>query len=55
VSAALIMAWWGIALPLGFAVVRKVGIEHVGAEGHGSGNVQEGNEAGRKTGDVEKA
>ena len=33
VSAGLIMAWWGIALPLGFLVVRKVGIEHVGAEG----------------------
>jgi hypothetical protein len=29
VSAGLIMAWWGIALPLGFVVVRSVGIEHV--------------------------
>lgn len=32
VSAGLIMAWWGIALPLGFLVVRGVGIEHTGAE-----------------------
>jgi len=30
VSAGLIMAWWGIALPLGFLVVRMIGIEHVG-------------------------
>ncbi|UPX16442.1 uncharacterized protein EKO05_0006841 [Ascochyta rabiei] len=34
VSAGLIMAWWGIALPAGFLVVCKVGIEHVGAEGY---------------------
>ncbi|OAL47410.1 MFS general substrate transporter [Pyrenochaeta sp. DS3sAY3a] len=34
ISAGLIMAWWGIALPLGFLVVRKIGIEHVGAEGY---------------------
>lgn len=34
VSAGLIMGWWGIALPLGFLVVRKVGIDHVGAEGY---------------------
>jgi hypothetical protein len=34
VSAGLIFAWWGIALPLGFFVVRKVGIVHVGAEGY---------------------
>lgn len=34
VSAGLIFAWWGIALPLGFFVVRKVGIIHVGAEGY---------------------
>jgi hypothetical protein len=32
VSAGLIMAWWGIALPLGFVVVRSVGIEHVGVQ-----------------------
>lgn len=32
VSAGLIMAWWGIALPLGFVVVRRIGTEHVGAE-----------------------
>ncbi|KAJ4987136.1 duf895 domain membrane protein [Stagonosporopsis vannaccii] len=34
VSAGIIMAWWGVALPLGFVVVRQVGIEHVGAEGY---------------------
>ncbi|KAF2791865.1 hypothetical protein K505DRAFT_247965 [Melanomma pulvis-pyrius CBS 109.77] len=34
VSAGLIFAWWGIALPLGFFVVRQVGIVHVGAEGY---------------------
>ncbi|KAH7110900.1 major facilitator superfamily domain-containing protein [Dendryphion nanum] len=34
VSAGLIFAWWGIALPLGYLVVRKVGILHVGAEGY---------------------
>ncbi|KAF2034204.1 hypothetical protein EK21DRAFT_85645 [Setomelanomma holmii] len=33
-STGLILAWWGITLPLGFLVVRKVGIEHVGAEGY---------------------
>lgn len=32
VSAGLIMAWWGIALPLGFVVVRKIGSEYVGVE-----------------------
>lgn len=37
VSAGLIMAWWGIALPLGFVVVRRIGTEHVGAEGSGLG------------------
>lgn len=34
VSAGLIFAWWGIALPLGYLVVRKIGIVHVGAEGY---------------------
>lgn len=33
VSACPILAWWGIALPLAFLVVRRVGIDHVGAEG----------------------
>lgn len=55
VSAGLIMAWWGIALPLGFAVVRKVGIEHVGAEGERPKIVSDGNEMGGKTKDVERA
>ena len=32
VSAGLIMGWWGIALPLGFVVVRRIGIEHVGVQ-----------------------
>lgn len=32
VSAGLIFVWWRIALPLGFFVVRKVGVVHVGAE-----------------------
>ena len=32
VSAGLIMAWWGIALPLGFIVVRRIGDEYVGPE-----------------------
>lgn len=30
ISAGLIMAWWGIALPLGFVVVGKIGVDHVG-------------------------
>jgi hypothetical protein len=34
VSAGLIFAWWAIALPLGFFVVRQIGIVHVGAEGY---------------------
>ncbi|KAH7394283.1 hypothetical protein BKA66DRAFT_438646 [Pyrenochaeta sp. MPI-SDFR-AT-0127] len=33
-SAGLILAWWGIELPLGFFIVRRVGIERVGAEGY---------------------
>jgi hypothetical protein len=32
VSAGLIMGWWGVALPLGYFVVRRVGIEHVGVQ-----------------------
>lgn len=32
VSAGLIMGWWGVALPLGFVVVRRIGVEHVGVE-----------------------
>ncbi|KAF2680761.1 hypothetical protein K458DRAFT_344517 [Lentithecium fluviatile CBS 122367] len=34
VSAGLIFAWWGVALPLGFFVVRKIGVDHVGAESY---------------------
>jgi len=34
VSSGLIFAWWGIALPLGFLVVRQIGTVHVGAEGY---------------------
>ncbi|KAJ4364726.1 hypothetical protein N0V83_009323 [Neocucurbitaria cava] len=34
IQAGLMLAWWGVALPLGFLVVRKIGIEHVGAEGY---------------------
>jgi hypothetical protein len=32
ISAGIIFAWWGIALPLGYLVTRQVGIIHVGAE-----------------------
>ncbi|OAG12354.1 uncharacterized protein CC84DRAFT_1159686 [Paraphaeosphaeria sporulosa] len=32
ISAGIIFAWWGIALPLGYLVTRQVGIVHVGAE-----------------------
>jgi len=37
VSAGLIMAWWGIALPLGFVVVRKIGTEYARIEASASG------------------
>lgn len=39
VSAGLILAWWGIALPLGFVVVRRIGLEHVGVEESASDEV----------------
>lgn len=32
VSAGFIMAWWGVALPLGFVVMRRIGTEHAGVE-----------------------
>ncbi|KAL5397386.1 hypothetical protein PMIN06_005546 [Paraphaeosphaeria minitans] len=32
ISAGIIFAWWGVALPLGYLVTRQVGIVHVGAE-----------------------
>lgn len=42
VSAGLIMGWWGVALPLGFVVVRRIGVEHVGVQEDGSaGNVRD--------------
>jgi hypothetical protein len=32
ISAGIIFAWWGVALPLGYLVTRQVGTVHVGAE-----------------------
>lgn len=55
VSAGLIMAWWGIALPLGFLVVRKVGIEHVGAEGYVPETKSSDHSADQKKSDIERA
>jgi hypothetical protein len=34
VSAGIILALWGVALVPAYFVVRKVGKEHVGAEGY---------------------
>lgn len=31
-SAGTIMSWWGVTLPLGFVVVRRIGVEHVGVQ-----------------------
>ncbi|PVH95664.1 MFS general substrate transporter [Periconia macrospinosa] len=46
VSAGLIFAWWGIALPLGYFVVKNVGIVHVGAEANSPGlSVEPGTDA----------
>lgn len=52
VSAGLIFAWWGIALPLGFQVVRKIGVEHVGAEASGD---RAENDGGVLAGSAEEA
>ncbi|KAM0706964.1 hypothetical protein Q7P35_006295 [Cladosporium inversicolor] len=42
VSAGLIMGWWGVAVPPGFVVFRRIGVEHVGVqEDVPAGNVRD--------------